>query len=107
MSNGAISRDISSFVTAGKKYTATVWVSVNNVAAGSENVNWQTVQNCDSASSDSYPWMNGATVANGAWTQITGTVDLTSCTKINKLLLFAGTASGNLYIDDVTLTPAP
>jgi GH35 family endo-1,4-beta-xylanase len=106
MSNGALSRDISAFVTPGKKYQAIAWVSVDSVAAGSEGVNWQTVQNCNGAG-DSYPWLNGATVSNGAWVQVSGTVDLSACTTIGKLLLFAGTASGNLYLDDVTLTALP
>jgi GH35 family endo-1,4-beta-xylanase len=107
LNNGAIARDISAFVTPGKRYQATAWVSVGNLAAGSGNVNWQTVENCNSATSDSYPWLAGATVNNGAWVHVSGVVDLTSCTTINKLLLFAGAASGNLYIDDVTLNPLP
>jgi len=105
MSSGAIARDISGLVAAGKKYQATAWVSVSNLASGSGSVNWQTVQNCDGATSDSYPWLTGVTANNGAWVQATGVVDLTACTKINKLYLFAGAASGNLYIDDVSLTP--
>ena len=107
MSNGALSRDISGLVTPGKRYTATAWVSVGNLAAGSGSVNWQTVQNCNSDASDSYPWLAGATANNGAWVQVTGTVDLTTCTTINKLLLFAGAASGDLYLDDVSLTALP
>jgi len=104
LSSGAIARDISTYVTAGKKYQATAWVSVSNLTAGSGSVNWQTIQNCDSATTDSYPWLTGVTANNGAWVQATGVVDLTACTKINKLYLFAGAASGNLYIDDVSLT---
>lgn len=107
MSNGAIARDIMALVSPGKRYQATAWVSVSNVAAGSGGVNWQTVENCNGAASDSYPWLNGATVSNGAWVQVTGVVDLTSCTTISKLYLYAGAASGNLYIDDVSLTPLP
>jgi hypothetical protein len=82
-------------------------VSVSGVSSGSEGVNWQTVQNCNGAASDSYPWLNGQTVSNGTWVQVSGVVDLTACTTISKLLLFAGAASGNLYIDDVSLTPLP
>jgi GH35 family endo-1,4-beta-xylanase len=107
MSNGAIARDISSFVTPGKKYTATGWVSVSALAAGSGSVNWQLVENCNGAASDGYPWLAGATVNNGQWVQVTGTVDLTSCTTIGKLYLYAGAASGNLYVDDVSLIPLP
>jgi len=65
----------------------------------------RTLQNCNGDASDSYPFLNGVTVNNGAWAQVTGVVDLTACTMINKLYLFAGAASGNLYIDDVSLTP--
>jgi len=46
-------------------------------------------------------------VTNGAWQQITGIVDLTACTSIEKLQLFVGADSGDLYIDDVALTPLP
>jgi GH35 family endo-1,4-beta-xylanase len=107
MHNGAIARDIKSLVSPGKRYQATAWVSVGNLAAGSGGVNWQTVENCNSATSDSYPWLAGATVANGAWVKVSGVVDLTACTTINKLLLFAGAASGDLYVDDVSLTALP
>ena len=66
------------------------------------------VERCNGATSDSYPWLNGATVSNGGgWVKVSGVVDLTSCTTVNKLLLFAGAASGNLFIDDVSLAPIP
>jgi GH35 family endo-1,4-beta-xylanase len=107
MNNGALARDIKALVSAGKRYQATAWVSVGNLAAGSGSVGLQTVQNCNTDASDSYPWLAGATVANGAWVQVTGTVDLTSCTTVNKLLLFLGEASGDLYVDDVSLTALP
>ena len=106
-SGAAMARDIQALVTPGKRYQATAWVSVANVAAGSELVKWQTVQNCNSDSSDSYPWLNGVTVSNGTWQQVSGVVDLTACASMNKLLLFAGADAGDLYVDDVTLTPAP
>jgi hypothetical protein len=80
---------------------------VGNLAAGSGPVKWQTIQNCNSDTQDSYPWLAGATVANGAWTQVSGVVDLTACTTINKLMLFAGADSGDLYLDDVSLIPLP
>ena len=78
-----------------------------DLAAGSGAVKFQTVQSCNGAGSDSYPWLAGDTVSNGAWKQITGTVDLTACTSVEKLLLFVGADSGDLYLDDVALTPAP
>jgi hypothetical protein len=103
----AIARDIKSLVTAGKKYQATAWVSVANRAAGSGQVKWQTVQNCNSDATDSYPWLNGATISNGAWAQVSGVVDLSACTTVNKLLLFVGADEGDLFLDDVVLTPLP
>jgi GH35 family endo-1,4-beta-xylanase len=106
-SGAAISRDIKALVAAGKKYQATAWVSVANRAAGSGLVKWQTVQNCNSDASDSYPWLNGTTVANGAWAQVSGVVDLSACTSVNKLVLFAGADEGDLYLDDVVLAPLP
>jgi GH35 family endo-1,4-beta-xylanase len=106
MSNGALARDIQALVAPGKRYQATAWVSVGNLAA-SGSVNFQTIQNCNADTSDSYPWLAGATVNNSTWVQVTGTVDLTACTSINKLLLFVGAAAGDLYVDDVTLTPLP
>ena len=106
MSFGALARDIKALVTPGKRYQATAWVSVANLAAGSGQVRFQTVQNCNGAG-DSYPWLNGGTVSNGAWVQLVGTVDLTACSTIGNLLLFAGADAGDLYIDDVTLTPLP
>jgi hypothetical protein len=105
--NGALARDIQAQVAPGKRYQATAWVSVGGLAAGSGSVKFQTIQSCNGASSDSYPWLNGATVTNGAWQQITGIVDLTACTSIEKLQLFVGADSGDLYIDDVALTPLP
>ncbi|HYQ04126.1 MAG TPA: endo-1,4-beta-xylanase [Polyangiaceae bacterium] len=105
--NSAISRDIKSFVAPGKKFKATAWVSVGNIAAGSGSVKFQTIQSCNAVGSDSYPWLAGDTVTNGAWKQITGTVDLSACTSIEKLQLFVGADSGDLYIDDVSLTPLP
>ncbi|MGE5785422.1 MAG: endo-1,4-beta-xylanase [Myxococcales bacterium] len=104
---GALARDIKALVAPGKRYQATAWVSVGNLAAGSGSVKFQTTQSCNGVGSDSYPWLAGATVNNGAWQQVTGTVDLTACTSIEKLQLFVGTDSGDLYVDDVTLTPIP
>jgi GH35 family endo-1,4-beta-xylanase len=107
ISGGALARDIRTLVTPGKRYQATAWVSVGNVAAGSEQVRLQTVQRCNGAAGDSYPWLQGDTVANGAWKQLTGVVDLTGCSSIENLLLFSGADAGDLYIDDVVLTPLP
>ncbi len=106
MNYGAISRDIKSFVAPGKRYTATAWVSVANVAAGSIQVKWQTVQGCN-GTADTYPWLTGVTVSNGAWAKVTGTVDLSGCTSLEKLILFTGADSGDVYIDDVELTALP
>jgi endo-1,4-beta-xylanase len=105
--NGLIGRDISALVTPGKKYTATAWVSVGNLAAGSGLAKWQTIQNCNADTSDSYPGLAFPTVSNGTWVQVTGTVDLSACATINKLVLFAGADAGDLYLDDVSLTPLP
>jgi len=102
-SNGMVARDILALVEAGKSYQAAAWVSVGTIASG--QVKWQTVQNCDSAASDSYPWLNGKTVDNGTWQQVSGVIDLTGCTTVNKLVLFVGADSGDVYVDDVTLTP--
>jgi hypothetical protein len=107
MTSGAISRDIKAFVTAGKRYQATAWVSVGNLAAGSGAVRFQTVQSCNGTGSDSYPWLAGATVSNGDWQQVTGTVDLTACSTTEKLMLFVGADAGDLYVDDVTLSALP
>jgi hypothetical protein len=46
-------------------------------------------------------------VSNGTWTQLTGTIDLSACTTLNKLILFAGADSGDLSLDDVVLTALP
>jgi GH35 family endo-1,4-beta-xylanase len=107
MTSGAITRDVKAFVTAGKRYQATAWVSVGNLSAGSGSVKFQTVQRCNGATSDGYPWLAGATVSNGAWQEVVGTVDLTACTTVEKLILFVGADAGDLYIDDITLTALP
>ncbi len=104
---GAIARDIKPLVTAGKRYQATAWVSVGSLATGSGAVKFQTVQSCNGTGSDTYPWLAGATVSNGVWQQVTGTVDLTTCTTVEKLQLFVGADSGDLYVDDVTLSALP
>jgi len=106
-SGGAISRDIKGFVSAGKRYQATAWVSVGNIATPPGAVKFQTVQSCNATGSDTYPWLAGGSVANGAWVQVTGTVDLSACTSVEKLLLFVGADAGDLYVDDVTLTALP
>lgn len=105
--NAALARDIKALVAPGKRYQATAWVSVGNLAAGSGAVKFQTIQSCNAVGSDSYPWLAGDTVTNGSWKQVTGTVDLTACTSVEKLMLFVGADSGDLYIDDVALTPLP
>ena len=105
--NGAIARDIKALVQPGKRYTATAWVSVGNRTDGSGLAKWQTIRNCNADAGDSFPGMAFPTVANGAWVQVTGTIDLTACTTINKLILFAGADQGDLYLDDVSLTPLP
>ncbi len=106
-SNAALARDILSFVEPGKRYQAMAWVSVGNLEAGSGAVKFQTVQRCNEADSDSYPWLAGDTVDNGDWKQLTGVVDLSACTSVENLLLFVGADAGDLYVDDVTLTPLP
>jgi hypothetical protein len=105
--SGAIARDIKALVTPGKRYQASAWVSVGNLPAGSGPIKFQTVQSCNATGSDTYPWLAGDTIANGTWKQVVGTVDLSTCTSIEKLLLFVGADSGDLYIDDVTLTALP
>jgi GH35 family endo-1,4-beta-xylanase len=105
MTNGAIARDIRALVAAGKRYQATVWVAVGNLT--SAPVRLQTIQSCNATATDSYPWLAGDTVNNGAWKQLVGTVDLSACTSIEKLQLFVGADAGDLYLDDVTLTPLP
>jgi hypothetical protein len=87
---GAIARDIKAFVTAGRCYQVTAWVSIGSLAAGSGSVKFQTVQSCNGTGSDSYPWLAGATVNNGVWQRVTGTVDLTACTTVEKLQLLVG-----------------
>jgi hypothetical protein len=47
--------------------------------------------------------LGGATVSNGAWAQLSGTIDLSACTTVENLLLFVGADAGDLYVDDVTL----
>lgn len=105
ISNGAIDRNIMPFVTAGQRYMATGWVSVSNVTSGSEYVNWQLIENC--GASDMYPILQNGPVNNGQWWQFAGIIDLTSCNPLDKLLLQAETASGTLYLDDVTLQVIP
>ena len=104
--NAAIARDIKALVQPGKKYTATAWVSVNR-SEGSGLAKWQTIRNCAGDAGDSYPGMAFTTVTNGQWVQVTGTIDLTTCSAVNKLILFAGADAGDLYVDDVSLTLVP
>jgi hypothetical protein len=106
MTSGAIARDIRSLVTAGMRYQATAWVSVDSLAAGSGAVRFQTAAACNGGGT-SYPWLMGVTVANGAWQQVTGVVDLSACTSVEQLQLFVGADEGDLYVDDVTLTLIP
>ncbi len=105
--NGAVARDIKAMVAPGKRYQASAWVSVGGIDAGAGSVKWQTVLSCNGIGTDSYPWLAGATVASGTWQQVVGTIDLTACTSVEKLLLFAGADAGDLYLDDATLTALP
>jgi GH35 family endo-1,4-beta-xylanase len=106
LANGLLGRDIKALVAPGKKYTASAWVQLNT-AAGSGLAKWQTIQNCNADASDSFPGLAFRTVSNGTWTQLTGTIDLSACTTLNKLILFAGADSGDLSLDDVVLTALP
>ncbi|HEV8550404.1 MAG TPA: endo-1,4-beta-xylanase, partial [Polyangiaceae bacterium] len=104
--NGAIARDILALVAPGKKYTASAWVQLNNLASGSGLAKWQLIRNCNQES-DSFPGLQFKTISTGGWVQVTGTVDLSTCTTINKMILFAGADAGDLSVDDVVLTPLP
>jgi GH35 family endo-1,4-beta-xylanase len=107
--NGAaIQRNIQPLVTGGKLYLATGWVSVgSDVTNGSEQVKWQSAKSCDGAST-TYPFYAGPTVTSGQWVQVTGLIDLTACTTVNSLSLYAQEAStGSLYLDDVSLIALP
>ncbi|HMA93833.1 MAG TPA: endo-1,4-beta-xylanase, partial [Polyangiaceae bacterium] len=100
--NGVLARDVTTLVTAGKRYQATFWVSVNGIAAGSSSVNVTRAINCGSGAQ--YGWLQQVTVNNGEWQKITGPVDLSACTSVSQVSLFAeGPTSGNLYVDDVEL----
>jgi endo-1,4-beta-xylanase len=104
--NAALARDITAVVEAGKKYTATGWVTVNR-SEGSGLAKWQYVYRCNSAVGDSYGNLAFPSPNNGQWVQVTGTLDLSACTTVEKLQLFAGADAGDLYLDDVSLTPLP
>lgn len=104
--NGALARDVTSLVTAGKRYQATFWLSVTDIAAGSGNPNVTAAVDCGSGKS--YNWLGAATINNGQWGTVSGIVDLSACTTVSRVELYAeGTTTGNLYIDDVMLVPVP
>lgn len=103
-SNGGLGRDIKSLVQPGQRYQASAWVSVANLTSPPVLAKFQTIQACNGGST-SYPWLGGANLGNGGWTQLTGTVDLSACTSIQNLVLFVGADTGDLYVDDVVLKP--
>jgi len=103
-SGAAVARDIKAFVTPGSQYTATAWARVTTATSP---LKFQVVQACDSAA-DGYPtlqWIQ--TPVADTWTQVTGTIDVSTCTAVDKLILFVGHDDGDVYVDDVTLVLKP
>jgi len=103
--NAGITRNILAVVAPTKKYTATAYAQVTD---GTTPLKFQTIQKCNGAAADTYPtvqWV--ATPTINTWITLTGTVDLSACTTIEKLELLVGKDVGDVYVDDVSLELQP
>jgi endo-1,4-beta-xylanase len=104
--NGTLARTITNLVAPGKRYQGSFWVSVTNIGgSGTTSVNVTKKITCDG--NTTYTWLGQSDVSNGQWAQIAGVVDLGACSTVGEVTLYAeGPSSGDLYVDDVTLSLA-
>ncbi|MGA2916507.1 MAG: carbohydrate binding domain-containing protein [Sedimentisphaerales bacterium] len=108
-----ISQSLLGKMTAGKTYTLTYWIRLENASGNGDTIG-ATISKTD-GSGTSYTQVGSTTAFNNEWTPISGSYTLTvSGTLTNLLLYFAGPAAGvNYYLDDVNLvlyeppTPGP
>jgi hypothetical protein len=94
--------DLTSVVTAGQTYNASIWVqlSVSGSAAFSAKVI------CDGATT--YPWIGGATANNSTWTQLSGSFTIPTCTTLSAVqIVAAGPAGTDVYVDDAFVSIPP
>jgi hypothetical protein len=104
--NGALARTITNLVSPGKRYQGSFWVSVSNIGgSGTTSVNVTKKVTCNG--NTTYSWLGQSNVSNGQWAQIAGVVDLEGCSTVGEVTLYAeGPSSGDLYVDDVTVSLA-
>lgn len=99
--NGA-ETDLSSLIEAGSPYTVTAWVRLPAGAATTDAV--LTVAETPEA----YTQVSTPVAVNaGAWTELTGTYTRPAAATATELYIEATDATGDLLVDDVTVTGPP
>ncbi|HTQ05278.1 MAG TPA: carbohydrate binding domain-containing protein [Polyangiaceae bacterium] len=108
-SNLNILQDVSAVVSVGHTYAVSGWVRTSVAATGHF-----TVEISCANAGNSYVWLENPAVnlSNTGWTELTGTIDLTTaCTSVANdtltgvdLYLEGPAASVDVYLDDVTMT---
>lgn len=91
-------------VTPGTSYSVSAWAQVGT---GSSPVNL-TFQNACDGGSESFTFVAGATVGDGSWTELTGTLVVPNCNLTTANFYIEGAPAGvDIYLDDVVLRALP
>jgi len=101
--NAPAMTNLTSVVTKGASYAASVWVSIGGAASANVNLTQKVV--CDGQTS--YSWfVNPVTVNDGQWVELKGTLNIPNCANLTEFTIFAeGPAAGvDLYVDDVNIS---
>lgn len=103
---GPAATRLDSVVEPGATYDVSFWVNIGRVATTPVNITRELSCN----GSVTYVWLaNNPAVANGVWTQLSGTFTIPASCASPKVQVYAeGTGSNvDLYVDDVSVTKAP
>jgi GH35 family endo-1,4-beta-xylanase len=100
--NGPAAITITSAVVPGTSYQVSFWVSI--AGAAQANVNLTQKIRC-SGGSDQYSWLaSPVAVPQGQWVELTGTLDVPSCTLEEVTIYAEGPDAGiDLLVDDVSV----
>ncbi|HET9957086.1 MAG TPA: endo-1,4-beta-xylanase [Polyangiaceae bacterium] len=98
--NAPAATNLTSVVKAGGNYQVSFWVAIGGAESANVNLTKKIVCNGQDAT---YSWIaNPTAVADGAWVELQGTLDVPNC-ELGEVTVYAeGPAAGvDLYVDDV------
>lgn len=101
--NAPAATDLTAFVQPGMELEASFWVSI--IGATNANVNVTTEINCDG--SLSYPWLAQVNVAEGAWAEIAGPIQMPDCETVGLRVWAEGDTGVDILVDDVVILAPP